>query len=62
MIKGREMAGIRKKFWKESKALLDGCSDLELGVLRNMVNKAIEKKLTEGEEKYLSGKKNKPIK
>jgi hypothetical protein len=55
------MSDIRKKFWKQSKELIEGCNDKELGILRNMVNKAIEGKLTAGNEKYLSGKKHQLI-
>lgn len=56
------MTDIRKKFWAESKKLIEGCNDKELGVLRSMINKAIEENLIKSESKYLSGKKHKAIK
>lgn len=61
MHKGEVMIEIRKKFWKASKELIESCNDKELMVLRNKINRAIEERLTVGNDKYLASKKNKLI-
>jgi len=50
------MKDTRKKFWLESTKLVNWCTDTELGILKNRVDKELTKRLTSEESKYFPDK------
>jgi len=50
------MKNTRRKFWLESTKLINWCTDTELEVLKNRINKELASRLTGQESKYFPNK------